>query len=222
MDISTVSQTSTSPTGSSAEVGGAAALTSDFNTFLQLLTTQARNQDPFNPVDATEYASQLASFSAVEQQVLTNELLTGLSLRASDGEFERLVSWIGLEARVAEAAYFDGSEITFEYEVPEDVQSAVLAIRDEEGAVRNRIALTPGDGSSLWDGRDLAGAVLPEGPYHAEIEIVQDDVQAESLPAFSYLRISEVTRAEDGVLLTLPGNAQVPASEVTAVRRPIE
>ena len=45
------------------------AVTSDFQTFIQMLTTQAENQDPLNPMDSAEYASQLASFSSVEQQV---------------------------------------------------------------------------------------------------------------------------------------------------------
>ncbi len=47
----------------------------DFQTFLTLLTTQLRNQDPLKPMDSTQFVAQLASFSAVEQQVRTNEKL---------------------------------------------------------------------------------------------------------------------------------------------------
>lgn len=53
----------------------ATALSSDFETFLKMLTVQMQNQDPLNPIDSTEYAMQLATFSSVEQQVLTNDLL---------------------------------------------------------------------------------------------------------------------------------------------------
>lgn len=62
-----------SPTSSSG------ALTSDFDTFLRMLTVQMQNQDPLDPVDSADYAVQLATFSGVEQQVRTNELLTELS-----------------------------------------------------------------------------------------------------------------------------------------------
>jgi hypothetical protein len=65
-----------------------ATLGSDFETFLKMLTTQMKNQDPLNPVESSEYAVQLATFSSVEQQVLTNDLLTrliGQSHRAGFG-----------------------------------------------------------------------------------------------------------------------------------------
>ena len=52
---------------------------SDFDTFLKLLTTQMKNQDPLNPIDSTDYATQLATFSGVEQQTRTNQLLESLS-----------------------------------------------------------------------------------------------------------------------------------------------
>ncbi|MEM9421428.1 MAG: flagellar hook capping FlgD N-terminal domain-containing protein, partial [Pseudomonadota bacterium] len=56
-------------------------LTSDFNTFLQLLTAQVNNQDPLEPLDSTQFVEQLATFSALEQQINTNsqlDTITGL------------------------------------------------------------------------------------------------------------------------------------------------
>jgi flagellar basal-body rod modification protein FlgD len=48
----------------------------NFNNFLQLLTTELKYQDPLRPMDPTQTVTQLASFSAVEQAVKTNSLLT--------------------------------------------------------------------------------------------------------------------------------------------------
>jgi len=45
---------------------------------LQLLIAELQNQDPTNPTDPTQYMSQLASFSSVEQQVQTNSTLDAL------------------------------------------------------------------------------------------------------------------------------------------------
>ena len=53
----------------------ASKISSDFETFLKMLTAQISNQDPLNPIDASDYSTQLATFSGVEQQVLTNDLL---------------------------------------------------------------------------------------------------------------------------------------------------
>jgi flagellar basal-body rod modification protein FlgD len=46
-----------------------------FNLFLKLMTAQAKNQDPMNPSDPTDFASQLATFTQVEQQIKANTLL---------------------------------------------------------------------------------------------------------------------------------------------------
>ncbi len=43
--------------------------------FLRLLVTQLQYQDPLDPLDAQDFASQLAEFTAMEQQLLTNDLL---------------------------------------------------------------------------------------------------------------------------------------------------
>ena len=47
----------------------------DEQTFLQLLVTQLKNQDPTNPVDGTQFVAQLAQFSQLEQMINANTKL---------------------------------------------------------------------------------------------------------------------------------------------------
>jgi len=47
----------------------------DEQTFLQLLVTQLKNQDPTNPVDGTQFVAQLAQFSELEQMINANTKL---------------------------------------------------------------------------------------------------------------------------------------------------
>ena len=47
----------------------------DTGTFLRLLVTQVKNQDPLNPQDPTEFVSQLAQFSSLEQLLNVNKQL---------------------------------------------------------------------------------------------------------------------------------------------------
>ena len=68
----------TSGSASSTGASKGSVLSSDFETFLKMLTTQLENQDPLNPIDSTDYAVQLATFAGVEQQVLTNDLLESM------------------------------------------------------------------------------------------------------------------------------------------------
>lgn len=60
----------------------------DYSAFLQLLITQLKNQDPSEPMDSTEFVSQLATFSQVEQSITANSkldsLLTSQALTIAD------------------------------------------------------------------------------------------------------------------------------------------
>ena len=57
---------------------GSTMLASNFETFLTLLTSQLKNQDPLSPVDSNQFTAQLTQMAGVEQQLLTNDLLKGL------------------------------------------------------------------------------------------------------------------------------------------------
>ena len=47
-------------------------------TFLQLLVAQIKNQDPLNPSDSTQFLTQLAQFSELEQMTNVNTQLQQL------------------------------------------------------------------------------------------------------------------------------------------------
>lgn len=75
--------------------GGASSaqqqLTVDYDTFLQLMMAQMQNQDPTNPMDASEQLSQLASFSQVEQAIQTNAKLETMLMNMSFGQVDDLI-----------------------------------------------------------------------------------------------------------------------------------
>lgn len=98
----------------------------DYTTFLKLLVTQAQNQDPTNPTDSTQYLSQLASFSAVEQQTQTNakldallmssqlsqaDGLIGRRLTSADGAVSGLVAAVTLSSSGVVATLSDGTPL---------------------------------------------------------------------------------------------------------------
>jgi flagellar basal-body rod modification protein FlgD len=75
MDLTGIS--STDPITGSALAAPSTQL--DKNAFLQLLVTQMQNQDPLSPADSTEYVSQLAQFSSLEQMQNLNDNLVGMA-----------------------------------------------------------------------------------------------------------------------------------------------
>src|SRR5208282_6076010 len=69
---------STASTAAAAGLGGAQQLAGNFDTFLQLLTTQLQNQDPLDPLDTNQFTEQLVEFSQVEQELNMNDQLATL------------------------------------------------------------------------------------------------------------------------------------------------
>lgn len=127
------STTSTSPTATTASAASsatAAAATVDYNSFLQLLVQEMKNQDPTSPSDPTQYLSQLASFSNVEQAVQTNskldtlltttsltqaENLIGKTVTSADGSVTGKVASVALASGgIATATFANGSTLALD------------------------------------------------------------------------------------------------------------
>jgi len=99
-----VSPIATAVAPSYTDASATKEISSDFETFLKMLTVQLENQDPLNPVDSADYAVQLATFSGVEQQVQTNDLLKQLATQLGTGSIAQMASWVGMEARTTAPA----------------------------------------------------------------------------------------------------------------------
>lgn len=125
MSISSITYTpATSASTNSISSVANAAPTVDYNQFLKLLVTELQHQDPTSPTDPTQYMSQLASFSAVEQQVQTNATLDALltaqassmigkTLTSADGKTSGVVVSVELaQGGGANARLADGSVLT--------------------------------------------------------------------------------------------------------------
>lgn len=123
MDVRTVNTAATSANTSSAPT----KITSDFNTFLRMLTVQMQNQDPLNPIDSADYAVQLATFSGVEQQVRTNQLLADLQSRFQQLGMAEMASWIGKEARSDAPILYEDTPVTLSPNPAVGSTRAVLA-----------------------------------------------------------------------------------------------
>ena len=89
--------TSTNSTSSTSSTTATSNNTVDYNTFLQLLIAEMKNQDPTNPMDTSQYMSQFAQLSTVEQATNTNKkldaLLSSQALTQADGLIGRTVSF---------------------------------------------------------------------------------------------------------------------------------
>lgn len=202
-----------------ADQSARSKLTSDYEMFLKMLTTQMTNQDPLNPVDSSDYAVQLATFSSVEQQVRTNELLTTLTNGLNPSGLSDLANWIDRTVRSKAPTYFSGSPVTIAPNADSSATRAELKVLDESGATVQTLAFDPGKELVEWAGVDSSGNPMPSGLYTFKVSSYQGEDLVSETQAESYSRVIEARVLPEGTKLVLEGGTLVNTSEVTAMRR---
>jgi len=97
MNVPSATDTSSTNSTGSTSTSKTSSTGVDYNTFLQLLIAEMKNQDPTNPTDTSQYMSQFAQLSTVEQAMQTNtkldSLLSSQSLSQADGLIGKNVSF---------------------------------------------------------------------------------------------------------------------------------
>lgn len=217
MDITPVTSSATTATAAAAP----SKITSDFNTFLRMLTVQMQNQDPLKPIDSADYAVQLATFSGVEQQVRTNQLLADLQGKFQQLGMSEMASWIGKEARSPAPVLYAGAPVTLSPNPAQGADRAVLVVRDAQGNLVSREEIPANAEPYQWLGAGADGAPLPSGVYSLTLESISGERVLATTPVEHYARVIEAKGGgSNGTRLVLEGGIEVPASEVTALREP--
>ena len=146
--------------------------------FLTLLVAQMRFQDPMNPMEGTEFASQLAQFTQVEELQNMNSKLDASNesnqLLALSVNNTLATTLIGKQVKaVDDSLTFDGShDVTINYTLPSLTAPVKIEITNSSGTVIRTIQLpngAQGDNSETWDGRDGRGNKVPSGTYTVSI-----------------------------------------------------
>jgi len=175
MSIAPVSNTTgATSTDGSTSTATAAAPSLDKEAFLKLLMAQLRNQDPLSPMDSTQFVSQLAAFSTVEQAIAQNEKLQLLSVQMSGLASNAATSLVGQRVTVrGNKVAFDGQNATgFNVNLGAAATEVTVTIRDAAGKVVRTMQLGPkaaGTVASPWDGRDDNGTTVAAGSYTVEV-----------------------------------------------------
>lgn len=197
-----------------------AAISSDFDTFLKMLTAQMQNQDPLNPMESSDYAMQLATFSGVEQQVRSNQLLESLAAQFSLVGMSQLAGWVGQEARAAADVWYQGQPVTLAPNPIATADRVVLVVTDTAGNIVSREELPVSAAPYSWLGGDTMGNPLPEGRYSLAIESWSEGEVVQTDPVEHYGKVIEARGGASGVRLVFEGGIEVMAAEITALRAP--
>jgi flagellar basal-body rod modification protein FlgD len=194
--------------------------------FLALMITQLKNQDPFKPLDPSQYVGQLAQFSSVSGLKEINTAITSLTASLRGNQVLDGASLIG-RTIVAEGDTVYLSEPGADrlgpsgaIEVPAGTTALQLVVKDASGATIKTLALNPASGlrGFNWDGTTDSGAAAPAGAYTVGV-IASVAGKNESLKTSIAAGVSSVSLdpATGALMLDTDSLGEIPMSDVERV-----
>ncbi len=200
----------TTPTTTPATAGAArrdgTRLSGDFNTFLTLLTTQLRNQDPMQPMDANALTQQLVQFSTVEQQVKTNATLGQLLQLQQATQLADAAALIGRDVTIAtDRLPLQDGRAQVALPAAGRAATARIEIRDAANALVRTADVRLGSGATrwAWDGVDARGRQRADGAYRLVVAGRSADGVAVPVEAQAIGRVTGARREGETLQLRL-------------------
>ncbi len=197
-----------------------AGLNEDLNAFLNLLVTQLQHQDPLDPMDATEFTSQLVQFASVEQQIYANSNLEELLRLQETSQITSMVDYLGTTVEVLGDRFnLENGSAEFNYALAAKARETTITIKDEDGEV---VYTTSGETETgkhnfVWDGKDSDGNDLEDGIYTVTVSATDPDGE---LIAVAQSVTGRVTGAgaDDGKVILMMGDIAFLLDDVISVK----
>jgi flagellar basal-body rod modification protein FlgD len=148
-------------------------LAKNFDTFLTLLTSQLKNQDPLSPIDSNEFTQQLVQYSQVEQQIKTNDMLSLLTAQQKATSTTAALSYLGRTATLkSDATTLSDGGANWTYSLAAGATATTLSVLDSSGrAVFSTAGSSkPGETPFTWDGKMSNGVQAPNGTYRLAVK----------------------------------------------------
>src|SRR6476619_3843620 len=162
-----VTNPSATTTVATATSNTGATLAQNFSTFLQLLTTQLKNQNPLEPLDTNQFTQQLVQFTQVEQQMKMNTQLASLISIEQMAQSTAAMAYLGSTATVdGSTAKLESGKASWVFS-SDKPSSATINIKDSTGALvySGNYTVNAGQQNFQWDGRGNNGTKYPDGNY---------------------------------------------------------
>jgi flagellar basal-body rod modification protein FlgD len=183
-----VSGTTTVPTSSTSTDNSTgldgSTIAGNFQTFLTLLTTQLKNQDPLSPLDTNQFTSQLVQFAQVEQQLKSNTQLGTLVSLQQTAQNTAALDYVGQTVDVdGNTTVLANGAATWQFSVPKPV-TATITVTSATGVqvYSGTRPLNTGTQAMGWDGKDSSGLQWPDGNYTISVTAQDASGQPVAVP----------------------------------------
>ncbi|GAB6054628.1 flagellar hook assembly protein FlgD [Magnetospira thiophila] len=217
---SAIASTAASPTDSDVSK---AKLAEDLDSFLNLLVTQLKNQDPLDPMDANEFTSQLVQFAQVEQQIQQNANLEDILKAQQLNNMGSVVSYIGKYAEVvSDQMPVENGAGKMSYTLFENAKQSQITVRNDAGTVVYYAQGETDAGTHYfeWDGKDAQGNQYPDGVYQVTVSPVNSADDPVEVGYTSFGRVTGVRTADGEAYLELSSGYYVSIDGVLSVAEP--
>jgi len=194
-------------------------LAGNFDTFLQLLTTQLQNQDPLSPMDSTQFTQQLVAFSSVEQQINTNNNLKSLIALNLSQQASAAVNYIGHTVVMTSGkGSLANGNVDWTYNLSAPSAGTTLTVTNASGQVvySQSGSTSAGNNDFQWDGKDANGNQLADGQYTLSVAATASDGSAVTSTIASKALVTAVDMSGSTPQLIL-SSMEIPLSEVSLV-----
>ncbi|MBX3521350.1 MAG: flagellar hook assembly protein FlgD [Xanthobacteraceae bacterium] len=219
MAVTSATQT-TNTAASAASATTRSTIASNFDTFLQLLTTQLKNQNPLDPLDTNQFTQQLVQFAGVEQQLRTNDSLEALVKLNQSSQLSTAMNYVGATITADGATSALKSGVATWYVTAPRAASATINITDSTGNVvfTKEETMEAGTSSFTWDGKKSDGTTAPEGQYTIKIN-AKDATGAGVTISTQFSGVVDAVDLSGSEPLLMVGTALLTLDKVKAVQR---
>lgn len=183
-------------------------IASNFTTFLQLLTTQLKNQNPLDPLDTNQFTQQLVQFAQVEQQMKSNDQLSSLVSMEKSAQQTTALAYVGATVVVDGAtASLKNGVGTWSFNVTKPA-TATVTIRDSTGqtAYSGTLSVNPGTQNFTWDGKSTNGTQWPDGNYTMTVTALDANNQSVAISTEVQAQVTSVDLSQTPPTLSINGS----------------
>ncbi len=207
--IASTLPTTTSASSVSSALNDNTEIASNFTTFLQLLTTQLKNQDPLSPMDTNQFTQQLVEFAGVEQQMKTNDTLSTLVSLQQTAQTTQALTLVGATVVVNGAtAQLANNQATWALNATQPATATIsIAAPSGQTAYTGTFSLNAGSQTFAWNGIGNDGTIWPSGNYTLTANAVSASGQSTPVTTQVQGQVTSIDLTQTPPALTIGGQS---------------
>ena len=204
----------------------------DKDSFMLLLVTQFKYQDPLNPMEDKEFIAQMAQFSSLEQLMNLNTSMGGLTDATNNQQMINATSYIGKQVtvsgntigKITNETTKEASITRFRYAPADNTVGGTITVRDGDNNVVYVEELSAKNKGTTydfqWNGKSTDGTVAGDGVY--TVNLVLRDTNGDAVLSDQVVDAKVTGVVNDGgvVYLGLEGGQLMPLANVRQVAEP--